>query len=49
MLTQNTGQKHVIKQLRKAPENTPKLNVTDDENKHTYKRQRVVGGQSLYM
>jgi hypothetical protein len=34
MLAQNTLQKQMIKHLRKVPENTPKLSVTDDENMH---------------
>jgi len=38
----------MIKHLRKVPENTPKLSVTDDENKHIQKTDGV-GGQSLYI
>jgi len=42
MLTQNTLQKHMVKHLRKARENTPKLSVTDDENK-AYTKDRGCG------
>jgi hypothetical protein len=36
----------MIKHPRNAPENTPKLDVTDDANKHI---QKMGGGESLYM